>query len=184
MKRRLDHCLGTRLPDRDRGLLPAIRCGRLLLALLFGSACPFALATDIPASAPHCDLATPPPDAGETAVQGTLVKIYPRRSQMRRPYSGCQTSWMRHQGRWIRVSVMYFAQGELTAWWKPDREAPSRSVLCHYSQGRLEANAHAQCHTPAPEVVPGVSYAPGCIEDALRTGRLTPRCTASADHGR
>lgn len=152
-----------------------------MIALLFLGA-PATHASGIPADAPNCSVTTPPPEAGETAVNGALVKVHPRRSGMTRPFAGCQTSWLLHEGRWVKVSVLYFERGELRAWWQPDREAPSRAVLCTYSRGKLDAGAHPQCHVPARESAPAVSYAPGCVQEAMRTGRLTSRCFASSDH--
>jgi len=135
----------------------------------------------MPPEGAHCALAAPPSDAGETLIVGVLVKTFPRRAEVPLSYTGCQTSWMRHGASWVPISVMYVEHRRLRLWWKPDRDDPSRGIVCRYAEGRLEPRAHAQCHEPPRTSVPSASYAPGCVQEALRTGRLTARCNATLD---
>jgi len=135
----------------------------------------------IPAAAPNCNVASPPAESGETGSHGILIKIYPRRKDIGAGYTGCQTSWVGQQGKWALLSVLYFEAGDLRAWRMPSVETPPPEIFCRFRSFQLEPGSPPQCYVPDPQVIPSPSFAPGCVELAIRTGNLTNECIESLD---
>jgi hypothetical protein len=125
----------------------------LLAAAWAASASPFKGA--------HCQLATPPANAGEGLAQGLTVKVYPRRSQIDAKFTGCQTSWVEQRGHWMVMGVSAFERGEAVGFWTP----PPDTVTCKYKDGQPVGAKPGTCPAHASLAVP--SMAPGCVAKIL-----------------
>ena len=73
----------------------------------------FAAQNNIPDDQPNCAIARPPYNAGEDNVHGMLMRIYPRRSEMSKTYTGCQTTWLAEDGTYQRFMITFFSGGDL-----------------------------------------------------------------------
>jgi hypothetical protein len=142
-------------------------------------------AKPIAVRAPNCSVSLPPANAGEDVNHGALMKIYPRKSEMGPEYTGCQSTWIEHQGNWVLLSVFYFERGLLRALRMPHEQTRSKDIYCWYKDSKLEPGSSKRCFAPAQEVVPSSSYAPGCMEQAIsKGGVLTSGCLATLDTAR
>ena len=137
----------------------------------------------IPKSAPNCDVDIPPSSSGESETHAILIKVFPRRSVAGSGYSGCQTMWLQQGSSWGKFSVNYFVKGELLVWWSAVDDKNSTGLFCQFSSGKLVAGSHNDCYEPATLGL-SASFAPGCIEAAIRDGKMSEQCNASLDADR
>lgn len=140
-----------------------MRAAAVLMLAVVPVAAPSLAATPAhpPFKGANCRLAAPPADAGEAIAQGLTVKIYPRRARIDGKYTGCQTSWVEHRGKWTVMGVSSFEKGEAVAFWTP----PPDTVTCKYKDGRSVGAKPGTC--PAHQSLAVPSMAPGCVDRIL-----------------
>ena len=112
----------------------------------------------------NSQLAAPPASAGDEIVRAEIARIHPRRKDLPKAYTGCQTTWIQARGGWIVTSVAYFEGGELASLWF----APPDDMLCEYRSGKAMGPRADKCPTAAK--LPAASMAPGCAEKILGRG--------------
>jgi len=70
----------------------------------------------------NCALTSPPDASGVDGDHGTVMRIFPRKSDIGDSYSGCQTVWVSDNGQWLPFMVGIFEGGKLTRMripWRP-----------------------------------------------------------------
>ena len=121
-----------------------------------------ARSASLPPDAPNCSLQTPPPNAGEDKPQGGLMKLYPRAKDIPVLYTGCQTVWLMHDGRWIKFSMRYYSSGTLRTFYGPQLKGEPTSV-CLFQNGKLGPGSTGACPSFEEASRPAPSLAPGCV---------------------
>gem|GEM_PF-1855555 len=137
-----------------------------LWTVLFLLLCSPALTADkqIPMEADNCNIIQPPKEAGDSQLNGRLMKIFPRREQMGEHYTGCQTLWLDIQGRHKleKIMVLYFENGKTRA---QQHIAAGRSFSCRYYAGSLLPNSRAECSQRSIGTLSSVPA--GCTRSSL-----------------
>ena len=59
----------------------------------------------------NCDLSSPPENAGEEHIHGTIIKIFPRARDIDNKYTGCQTTWMPDENQWAVLTIVAIESG-------------------------------------------------------------------------
>ncbi len=133
-----------------------------LVLMLFSSA---SIANDlIPKDANNCNIIQPPKASGDSALNGRLMKVFPRRKQMGENYTGCQTLWLdiQRMHKLERILVLYFENGEIKV--QQHMEA-GRSFSCRYYAGSLLPNSKIECSKKSLDSLS--SYPAGCVASSL-----------------
>ena len=156
---------------------------RLIVATVLLMASPLARAQEsIPSASPNCDLTSPPAQSGLVPVMHTgFFKVFPRRSDMPRDYTGCQAVWSvqseLHRGQPItyrKETLFYFERGVLVV---ARHEPTGRTCLCR--DGTSTTNA-AECRVPegadVGAAIPFSSAPPGCLEEVVASQKVPKRC--------
>ena len=112
----------------------------------------------------NCQPASPPDGAGDEIVHAEVAKVYPRKKDIPRDYTGCQTTWIQAKRTWTVIGVAHFRTGEAVSYWAP----PPEDALCQYRAGKV-AGAHPE-RCPAATALPAASMAAGCAEKILGRG--------------
>lgn len=136
----------------------------LFLALLLCSLS--LLASDlIPKDANNCNIIQPPKAAGDSVLNGRLMKIFPRRKDMSENYTGCQILWLDIQRRHKleKILVLYFENGKIKV--QQHMEA-GRSFSCRYYAGSLLSNSSHECSKKSIGALS--SHPAGCLKSSLR----------------
>jgi hypothetical protein len=86
----------------------------------------------------NCDLAGPPPEAGEEGGHGFVLLVYPRTKDIGPQYSGCQAVFVTSGVEPTRFAwVVEVVEGDPVRMWSPDEDM--KDVLsCRYRAGRLQ----------------------------------------------
>ncbi|MGH9818191.1 MAG: hypothetical protein ACRD6I_19170 [Candidatus Acidiferrales bacterium] len=142
----------------------------MFLAVLSGST----IASDIPSSAPNCELKSPPELSGED-FHISPKKFFPRAKYIPPHYTGCQKIWVVFQGEWIPFSTRYFEHGEIKVFLGPLVKGQNQA-RCFFANGILTAQSTRACPTYDEAKVPSPSLPPGCISEA-QSGSPSDRCT-------
>jgi hypothetical protein len=116
---------------------------------------------------PSCLVQVPPPEAGERVLNRTLVKVYPRRSNLSPSFNGCQSVWQEAPGGWPIAYRLHIQNGSVTKISTPTYE-------CAYVGASLDANALAVCPKAVPQ--PQGSLPPGCLTATLFRDRSDYPC--------
>lgn len=148
---------------------------RLVVILVFILAfnCAFAGAVSRPMGK-NCDLASPPNEAGEVAVHGSAIRVFPRLRDISATYSGCQAVWMPAENGWTLVTLTEVKNGDLIRIWSKN---PSEPENCFYAKGRVTSGNASKC--VAPEFLLQKSMPIGCVE---RIRQAVARDGLSAAH--
>jgi len=109
----------------------------------------------------NCDLAAPPPSAGEEFNHGLTLKIFPRARDIGPGYTGCQLVWIPHEGRWITMSAVAIEGGQPVRIWAPEVAKPD-FLDCRYKSGRIVAGDPGKC--PMARFLLMRSMGPGCVD--------------------
>jgi len=136
----------------------------LFLVLMF---CSFVLQAGelIPKSAGNCNILQPPKAAGDSVLNGRLMKIFPRRKDMSANYTGCQTLWLdiQRMHKLEKILVLYFENGEIKV--QQHTEA-GKTFSCRYYAGSLLPNSKIEC---SEKSIGALSSQPaGCTKYSLR----------------
>jgi len=136
----------------------------LFLALMF---CSLSLQADdlIPKGAGNCNVLQPPKAAGDSVLNGRLMKIFPRRKDMAANYTGCQTLWLdiQRMHKLEKILVLYFENGEIKV--QQHTEA-GRTFSCRYYMGSLLPNSKIECSKKSIGALS--SWPAGCTKYSLR----------------
>ena len=126
----------------------------------------------IPAAAPNCDQSSPPARSGLVLVgHSGRFKVFPRKSDMPRDYTGCQTIWaLKFDDRsetytYRRDVLFYFDRGVLVL----VRNEPT-GLTCRYESP--SATTSAECrdiNDTDRNDFPISSLAAGCLEEITAT---------------
>lgn len=128
----------------------------------------------IPADALNCSLTVPPATSGEVMMHGELTnKVFPRRPEIPRRYTGCQVLWVALERGWVVLSVAYIKKGKGSVLWSP-AEGDWQGLLCQYRKGHLSSGPQDDCPEPADLLIP--SMPAGCAEKYLATEEDVPGC--------
>jgi hypothetical protein len=147
-----------------------------ILWLIFLSAC--SSMKNGKASDTNCAIDEPPAGAGEDAAHKTLLKIFPRNSDMGAAYSGCQTVWVRDGNSWAVLMIGVFENGEVTQMKFPSE--PGNAVeQCVKRSGALVKGNTNVCH--AMDAFPYSSAPPGCLSCLSRASEKTKGDSCSYD---
>ena len=134
----------------------------------------------IPTAGPNCDQALPPTRSGLlVAMHAGLLKVYPRKSDMPRDYTGCQTVWsLQFDDRgerftYQRDALFYFERGVLVL------IDTNHGVTCRYESP--SATTPAECHhlkdaDRKDTDFPISSLAAGCLEEIVATQKAPDWC--------
>lgn len=120
----------------------------MLLAFATGCASDAELLTDA-----SCHIQDPPPDAGELAPHGRLMKVHPRISSIPSGFSGCQTLWVKSPDGW-ETSRILLRKGRVIGLF-------DAKLQCRYAGGKLQSGRGGECPTTEPELIP--TEPAGCI---------------------
>jgi hypothetical protein len=87
----------------------------LLIAFLIPASAAWGQSLDaiVPASAPHCAVATPPADAGIAGTPGGFVMVFPRNVALSDTFTGCKSLWVVDTDQLRRFATLYFVEGKL-----------------------------------------------------------------------
>ena len=107
----------------------------------------------------NCDLASPPPSAGEEMNHGLTVRIYPRAKDIAAGYSGCQVLFAPNGGEWVIVSLTEIVNGDPFRVWVAEDDP---AMNCRFKRGKVVRGDPAKC--PATQFLVLKSVAPGCVE--------------------
>jgi hypothetical protein len=123
----------------------------------------------------NCNLSAPPANAGEEMLHGITLKIYPRaRDIIRSNYTGCQTTWIPENTKWLVLSVVDIQNGDAVRVWSPSAADPVR-FSCTYKKGKVVSGDARNC--AAAEYLIKKSLAPGCVASLTKTGgQFSPDC--------
>ena len=96
-------------------------------------------------------------------------------------YTGCQNSWIDLNGKWELFSRLYFEGGKFRVKWSQSDDDPPKDIYCFYDDFKVQAGSAKDCYELARSSVPSPSFAPGCMEHAIKTGEITRDCGKSLD---
>lgn len=113
----------------------------------------------------NCNLESPPEMAGDDSYEGTLIKIFPRKSDMGESYSGCQTMWAKENGRWQAAMVGIFEDGEVVRMKLP-LERNDRTKNCLRKSRELIRGENENCS--AMDAFPWSSVDTNCRLSTIR----------------
>jgi hypothetical protein len=133
-----------------------------------------AMAADIPAGAPNCELKSPPGLSGEDSYK-LPKKFFPRAKDIPPNYTGCQKVWVIFQGEWIPFSTRYFERGEIKVFLGPLVKGQNQA-RCFFANGVLTAQSTRACPSYDEAKTPSPSLPPGCMSEA-QSGSPSARCT-------
>jgi hypothetical protein len=117
-----------------------------------------------------CSVLVPPPDAGELAVHGKLMRVHPRISNMPADFNGCQTVWADDQGGWV-ISRVLVQRGRVA-------KLVGSKLECTYVGGKLQSVSSGDCPVYEPELVP--SEPAGCISQSSVGQEPNAACVVDA----
>jgi hypothetical protein len=133
----------------------------MLFALWFSG---YAEVAAVEGAVKDCAISQPPLDSGEDGVHGTLLKVYPRTSQIDAVYSSCQTVWAREGEGWVVVMIGFFERGQVVRMRFPSK--PGHPVeQCLKKDGLLIKGNRDVCS--AMDAFPYSSALPGCLSDSV-----------------
>lgn len=121
----------------------------------------------------NCELAAPPPSAGEEMNHGITMRIFPRARDIGSQYSGCQTTWYPNGDKWMLISVVVIERGDPVRIYALEA-ANDPLFACRYRKGKVVTGNTETC--AAPEFLIHKSLAPGCvarIRDAAAQGGVS-----------
>ena len=135
----------------------------------------------IPATGQNCNITSPPTESGvAVAMHAGIFKVFPRKSDMPRDYTGCQTIWsvqFDNLGRQQEITFQralrfYFRGGALIL-----AHDEQRGLTCRYQDGTSAAQL-ANCPLLDSEHsnIPAASAPPGCLEELTKTQTVSKRC--------
>jgi hypothetical protein len=105
----------------------------------------------------NCTLSEPPTDAGEGAVHGMTIRIYPRAKDITSNYTGCQTVFAEIDGKWGTVVMTEVVDGDPIRIWSDDETSE-----CLYQKGRVIRGNPGKC--PSPDDLLFKSMPSGCVK--------------------
>jgi hypothetical protein len=105
----------------------------------------------------NCALPEPPADAGEGAVHGTTILVYPRAKDIASNYTGCQTVFAEIDGKWSTVVMVEVVDGDPIRIWPEDETSE-----CLFQKGRIIRGDPDNC--PSSEDLLVKSMPPGCVK--------------------
>jgi hypothetical protein len=125
----------------------------------------------------NCTLQTPPSESGEEALHGKKLLIYPRASQIKKDYMGCQSLWYpTARSQWLLATSVHIVNGQAVALWATDIVTTNQSTasVCRYKNGRAIGSNAKEC--PDYRFVIVKSLPAGCFEKVKATGQFPKEC--------
>jgi hypothetical protein len=130
----------------------------------------------IPTTGLNCSIASPPSESGlAVAGHAGFFKVFPRKSNMPRDYTGCQIVWSvesddlrgGQEVTYKRAAIFYFQRGLLAL--AHDEQA---GLTCRYQGGKPTVQ-DGSCDT---RDIPISSAPAGCLEEMIATQAVPKRC--------
>lgn len=120
-----------------------------------------------------CLMKEPPETAGEMGSHGFEMRIYPRATDMKRNFTGCQTIWwLAKSGRMQITFKAHFEEGVITSFTGFDDATGENEVMnCRYARRTL-VSGETSCPSFKQANRPEGSLPPGCIEKARSADQL------------
>lgn len=110
-----------------------------------------------------CDLAKPPPSAGEMSSHGLEFRIYPRAVDMISNYTGCQVVWgIDADGTVTKIKETRYFEGKAVRYTDYMPDGKSVPLTCEYRDGRL-LGMDKRCPTFAQANARETSLPAGCL---------------------
>ena len=120
----------------------------------------------------NCNLKAPPENAGEDALHGIPMKIYPRAKDISNDYTGCQLTWIEHNGKWHVSTIVAIERGDAVRVWSPDKSDEMRG--CRYKQGKVVRGDPKKCADTRFLITK--SLPAGCVERTAKAGVRPADC--------
>jgi hypothetical protein len=105
----------------------------------------------------NCTLSEPPADAGEVAVHGMTIWVYPRAKDIFSNYTGCQTVFAEIDGKRKTVAITEMVDGDPIRIW-----SENETRECLFQKGRMIRGNPSDC--PSSEDLLVKSMPPGCVK--------------------
>ena len=142
----------------------------MLAMLTWAAATAWPAVADQTDAGANCALTSPPPEAGELAIDDQVHLIVPRRKALGRDYRGCQAVWAEVADQWKLERRVRIDGEKVVLEWVDGKTAP-----CIYRAGRFESGSARHC--AAQTVPPYLSLPGGCYQELRDTGSIPARCT-------
>jgi hypothetical protein len=109
----------------------------------------------------NCNLSVPPTDAGEVSLHGTILRVYPKATDITPSYNGCQVLFAPSDDKWVVLSLTEISDGDPVRIWS-DFEEGAAIPDCRFKKGRVVQGDPHSC--PAAEFLLIKSRPVGCTQ--------------------
>lgn len=110
----------------------------------------------------NCGLSDPPDTAGEESAHGMELRIFPRRSDIRLEYTGCQVLWLQIGSQSSKAVVTEVVKGVPVRWWMPKPPGNAELTACNYKDGKGTVGNSDTCPSELNKDSLIHSLPPGC----------------------
>jgi hypothetical protein len=131
----------------------------------------------IPTDAPNCSLQSPPSDAGDVLGEEPEgdMKVFPRRTDFPRRYTGCQTSWYKTEAGWQQASIIYLERGKPVLFFLHAMfSVTDQDVRCRYNGKRVVSGNEGDCPDWSELILP--SMLAGCARRVRESEEVVQQC--------